>query len=101
MIYSVQEIKFEFLAKIKENGGNFPDWYIGIAADPVETLKGKHGIDPEHDVWTYKQALTFHACRTVQRYFQETLKMDGEALLSGDDDTDCVYLFKKSERTAP
>ncbi len=101
MIYSVQEIKFEFLAKIKEHGGAFSDWFVGIAADPRQTLQDRHGIDHEKDVWTYKQALTFQACRTVQRFFQEKLKTDGEALLSGDADTDCVYLFKKSERTAP
>ncbi len=101
MIYSVQEIKFEFLAFIKEKGGDFSDWYIGIAADPVSTLTAQHQIDQSEDAWIYKQALTFQACRTVQRFFQDKLNMDGETLLRGNEDTDCVYLFKKSERTSP
>lgn len=101
MIYSVQEIKFEFLAFIKENGGNFSDWYIGIAADPKNKLMAEHRVDRDKDAWTYKQALTFQACRTVQRFFQDKLNMDGEPLLRADEDTDCVYLFKKNERTTP
>lgn len=101
MIYSVQEIKFEFLAFIKKHGGDFSDWYIGIAADPKDKLKAHHKVDQDKDAWTYKQALTFQACRTVQRFFQDKLNMDGEPLLRGDEDTDCVYLFKKNERTSP
>ncbi len=101
MIYSVQEIKFEFLAFIKENGGDFSDWYIGIAADPKNTLMAQHKVDQDEDAWTYKQALSFQACRTVQRFFQDKLNMDGKPLLRGDEDTDCVYLFKKNARTLP
>ena len=61
MIYSVQEIKFEFIAFIKERGGDFSDWYIGIAADPLTALKSQHKVDQNEDDWIYKQALTFQA----------------------------------------
>jgi hypothetical protein len=58
-------------------------------------------VHQKHDPWLYKQALTFQAARTVQRYFLDQLGTDGEAVARGDEDTDCVYVYKKSGRTAP
>ncbi len=101
MIYSVQQIKYEILAYMKEFGGDFHDWYVGIASDPKDTMFKTHSVDEEDDIWLYKQALTFAACKTVQTYFLETLKTDGKAILDGNEDTDCVYLYKKSDRTSP
>ena len=101
MIYSVQQIKFEILAYMKEFGGDFNEWYVGIAADPKSTLFQTHKVHKEDDIWLHKQALTFTACRTIQRYFLDILKTDGKALSEGDEDTDCVYLYKKSSHTIP
>ena len=101
MIYSVQQIKFEILAYMKEFGGDFNDWYVGIAADPKDIMFQTHKVHKEDDIWLHKQALTFTACKTIQKYFLEILKTDGEAVLEGDEDTDCIYLYKKSSRTIP
>ncbi len=101
MIYSVQQIKYEILAYIKEFGGDFNDWYVGISSDPKNTMFQEHRVHKEDDIWLYKQALTFTACKTVQDYFLDILKTDGKAIINGDEDTDCVYLFKKSTRTTP
>ena len=101
MVYSVQQIKFEILSYMKEYGGNFNDWYVGIAADPKSAMFQKHNVHQEDDIWLYKQALTFTACKTIQQYFLDKLKTDGEPVLEGNEDTDCVFLYKKSERTNP
>lgn len=101
MVYSVQQIKFEFLGYIKEFGGKFDDWYVGIAAEPLDAMTGGHGVDRDQDIWIYKQALTFQACRTIQAYFLDKLHTDGEAAARGGEDMDCIYMFKKSERTTP
>lgn len=101
MVYSVQQIKFELLAYIKEFGGSFDDWYVGVAADPVGTMTSEHTVDRDDDIWIYKQALTFQACRTVQQYFIDKLNTDGTPVTAGTADTDCVYMFRKSQRTKP
>ena len=101
MVYSVHQIKYEILAYMKEFGGDFNDWYVGVAADPKCTMFQKHSVHQKNDIWLHKQALTFTACKTIQRYFLEILKTDGEAVSEGNEDTDCVYLYKKSERTNP
>lgn len=99
--YSVQQIKFEILAYVKEFSTEWGDWYIGVTDDPQTALFETHGLDREKDIWLYKQAVSFAACRNVQKYFIETQQMDGELVNDGDDDTDCVYLYKKSERSTP
>ena len=74
MIYSVQQIKFEILAYIKEFGGDFSEWYVGIAADPKGTMFQTHKVHQDDDIWLHKQALTFTACKTIQKYFLDILK---------------------------
>lgn len=101
MVFSVQQVKYEILAYIKEFGGDFSDYYVGIAADPQKALFETHGVDKDKDPWLYKQTLTFAAARTVQRYFLDRLRADGEAVVQGDADTDCVYVYKKSANTRP
>lgn len=101
MVLSVQQIKFEMFGYIKEIDSEFQDWYVGIASDPKRQMQADHCVDLEKDIWLYKQALSFTACRTIQRYFIEKLKTDGVLVLSGSEDTDCIYLYKKSERTRP
>ena len=40
MVYSVQQIKYEILAYIKEFGGEFSDYYVGVSNDPKKSLFG-------------------------------------------------------------
>lgn len=101
MVYSVQQIKFEIFRYIKEFGSNFDDWFVGISSDPKKTMLEQHQVDEKKDIWLYRQAVSFTACRTIQKYFLEHLKTDGLPILEGNEDTDCIYLFKKSERTLP
>ncbi len=101
MVLSVQQIKHEILAYIKEFGGGFDEYYVGVAADPQAALFETHGVDRDNDPWLYKQALTYQAARTVQRYFLERLNADGAPPDEATEDTDCVYVYKKSERTTP
>ena len=101
MVFSVQQIKYEILAYIKEFGGDFSDYYVGVTDDPETALFQEHTVDRKKDPWLYKQALTFQAARTAQDYFLSRLKSDGARVIEGDDDTDCVYVYKKSERTTP
>ena len=100
-ILSVQQIKFEIMAYIKEFGADFNDWFVGVSAEPKEALFDEHKVDPEQDIWMYKQALSLAACKTVQRYFLDTLKTDGTQAHDGSGATDCVYLYRKSVRTVP
>jgi len=101
MVYSVQQIKYEVLAYIKEFGGDFSDYYVGLTDDPQKALFTTHKLDRDKDPWLYKQALTHGAAWTIQKYFLSQLKSDGQPPTNNNEDTDCVYVYKKSKRTAP
>ena len=98
---SVQQIKFEMYKYIKEFDCEFRAWYVGIASEPKYQMRTEHNVDFEKDIWLYKQALSFIACQTVQRHFIDNLGTDGALISSGNEDMDCIYLYKKSERTRP
>jgi hypothetical protein len=101
VIYSVQQIRYDCLAFIKELGGSFADFVIGVGENPRSALFTVHNVHPERDAWMYRQALSFAAVRTVNNYFVGKLGVDGAEVTSGPDDCDCIYLYKKSETTTP
>ena len=101
MVYSVQQIKHEILAYIYELGGDFLDYYVGIAENPEQALFETHKVDKTKDPWLYRQALSYTAARAIQDYFSSRLMVDGTMVINSNEDTDWVYVYKKSERTSP
>lgn len=101
MVFSVQQIKYEFLAYIKGLGGRFEDWYVGVTDDPEQALFAIHGIEREADPWIYKPALTAKASTTVLKYFREILKTDGADPARVPEEATFVFLFRKGSSTSP
>mgnify|MGYP000054454343 CR=1 FL=1 len=101
VVFSVQQIKYELLAYIKGLGGAFPDWYVGISADPERALFDEHRVRREIDPWIYKPALSSKATQTVVAYFRETLRTDGAMFGSPADNETFVFMFRKGADTVP
>ena len=101
MIYSVQQIKFDIQAYIKEYGGEFQEWCIGIASRPRQVMRQVHHVDETRDIWLCKQAISHRACQTVKTYFTEKLNVEGVANPGGTEEGYCIFLFRKSSRTIP
>ena len=101
MVYSVQQIKYEILAYIYELGGNFCDYYVGIAEDPEEALSKTHRVDKAKDPWLYRKALSCTAAHTIMDYFLNRLNVDGRSGINGSESSDWVYLYKKGAGTIP
>jgi hypothetical protein len=99
VIVSVQQVKYEFLAYIKEFDQSFGNWCVGISDAPKEALFGEHGVRAEEDPWLYKQLLTHRAARTVYDYFVVHLRTAGVEPNGDTNDFDCVYLFKMAPHT--
>jgi hypothetical protein len=93
MIYSVQQIKFEFLSYIKEFGGNAEEWRIGFAEDARRGLFELNGVNETNDIWIWKPALTSAAARNVHDYFTDRFRMPTAVLT---EDGNHVFLFKRS-----
>ncbi len=94
MAYSVQQIKFELISYVKEFGGDFTDWHVGVALDAPKTLFQRHKVDPVHDAWLWKPALTGAAARLVVNWMTDRQNAQSAA---GDAEGDCVFMFKKAD----
>ncbi|WP_072377981.1 hypothetical protein [Hyphomicrobium sp. NDB2Meth4] len=73
IVFSPQQIKFEFLSYIKEFGGRPEEWHVGCAGDAKDALFVQEGVDREQDIWLWKPALSPAAARIVYRYLTDQL----------------------------
>ena len=90
----IAEIK-AFMAKW---GGDYSDWYVGIASDPRQRLFNDHTVDEKKDAWIYREAINAEAARTVEEYFINKIGTDGDTG-GGDYTTKFVYAYKKASHT--
>ncbi|MFC3694412.1 hypothetical protein [Chenggangzhangella methanolivorans] len=92
MVFSPQQVKFEFLSYFKEFGGNAEEWRIGCAVDAKSALTDEHKIDLDRDIWLWKPTLSPSAARIVHRYFTQQLRVPDAGAVAGGAN---IYLFKR------
>lgn len=83
---------------IAQGGGNYTDWYAGIAANPRDRLFNGHGVDEKHNLWIFRDALTSQAAREVEEYFIYILGAAGDTG-GGDNNSKFVYAYKITQNT--
>lgn len=93
MVFSAQQIKFEFLSYIKEFGGRPAEWHVGCAADAQKAMFEQDNVDPEHDIWLWKPALSPAAALIVYRYLTEQLGVNSVATIAGGSN---IFLYKRT-----
>ncbi|KQO89520.1 MULTISPECIES: hypothetical protein [unclassified Methylobacterium] len=92
MIYSVQQIKFEFATYVKEFGADFAGWSVGVADDARQALFRENGVDEAGDVWLWKQALTPTAAAMVRSWLVDR---HGVSNVSAEASGAEVFIFKR------
>jgi hypothetical protein len=93
MVFSPQQIKFEFLSYIKEFGGRPEEWRVGCAVDPQKAMFEQERVDRERDIWLWKPALSPAAARIVFRYLTEQMRVQSaECTAQGAS----IFLFKRT-----
>lgn len=93
MVFSPQQIKFEFLSYIKEFGGRPEEWHVGCASDAKDALFEQEGVDREQDIWLWKPALSAAAARIVYRYLTEQLHVQRAGANSASGAS--IFLYKR------
>ena len=95
-----QEIINDLDAHMKDGGGGYPAWYVGIASDARDRLFNDHRVKEKGDSWVFRQTSFSGVAREIQDYFVDTLGTDGGAG-KGVVFTDMVYAYKKASHTDP
>ncbi len=98
MTKTTQEIISEIKSHMAQCGGNYSDWYVGIATDPKDRLFNNHNVDEKNGVWIYREAEDSSFARGIEDYFVNTLKTDG-GTGGGDCSSQYVYAYKKTSYT--
>ena len=78
-------------------GGETPDYYVGISEDPRTRLQ-QHKVDFENNVSVWYRASSEKSARAIEKHFL-ALGCDGGD--GGGISPDWVYIFKKTESTDP
>jgi len=97
---SKQQIHDDILAHIKQEGGTFSSWYVGIASDPQQRVFEDHQVPKENAWFIIREAFSSHDAREVEKFILETYKTDG-GTGGGDNTTKFVYAYKKTAHTNP
>lgn len=100
MAKSKQEIIDEIKTHIRERGGGYSAWYVGISKDAKDRLFNGHSVKEKGDMWIYRTASSSQVARDVEDNFVNTLNTDGETG-GGDNTSDMVYAYKKAAHTNP
>jgi hypothetical protein len=95
MAMTRQEIIIEIKFHMDRHGGNYSDWYVGIASNPRDRLFNAHNVDEKNGTWIYREAENSSSARDIEDYFVNTLKTDG-GTGGGDYSSRYVYAYKKT-----
>jgi hypothetical protein len=69
MKYAEQQIMNEVIVHMGKYGGNYQDWYTGVAGDAKARLFNDHGVKEAGDAWICRQCVNEDAARQIERYF--------------------------------
>lgn len=90
MVKDEATIKQEIKEHIVNNGGDFLNWYSGIASDPKDRLFNQHKVK---DAYIIRNAGSENAARKIEDYLTKTLGTKGGGG-GGDENTTFVYAYK-------
>ena len=97
---TVQEVLDDIINYIQNHGGEFINWYIGIAKSPLKRLFNDHNVIEENDFWIFRKTETTDDARFIESTIIETCGTDG-GTRGGDANTVFIYAYKKSSATKP
>lgn len=82
---------------IREHGGDFSNWYAGIAADPRHRLFSDHNVTEHGGAWIYRDAITEAEARKAEDYLLSLGCKGGDG--GGDYRTRYVYAYRITPTT--
>lgn len=99
MAESEANLILEFTKWLNPLPGTFANYYVGIAADPLDRLVNGHGLEGKDgkDTWRYDFATNDTVARKVEAYFKAKGMKGGPG--GGNEKTRGVYIYKTTPRS--
>ena len=96
---SVNQVINDFNNYIRQYGGIYSQWYVGVASDPRDRLFSDHNVQERIDAWIYDNCGTDTAARKLEQYFLNLGCKGGPG--GGDYNTKYAYAYKITINTNP
>ena len=93
MVFSPQQVKFEFLSYIKEFGVEPEHWRVGSGSDAEDALFRQNKVDRDKDIWLWKPLLSPAAAAIVLKYMTHNLRIP---LADNSENGRFIFLFRLS-----
>jgi hypothetical protein len=84
-------IEQEIDSLIQNSGGNYREWYVGLAINPRQELFDVHHVSEKSGTWAYKDARSETAARNIEAVF---LKKGCQGGTVKKDSSRHVYIYK-------
>lgn len=84
-------------AYVAKCGGDYSDWYVGIAADPEQRLFNDHGVSKNSGAWIWIRAASADDARAAEKSLLALGMTGGPG--GGDEESDCVYGYRITSTT--
>ncbi len=88
------EIISDITDHIRNCGGDFSSWYVGIARDAHNPVLQAHQLEERHDGLIYREAYTAASARSVPDYFVTQLGTVPDNT-ENPQDGKLIYAYKK------
>jgi hypothetical protein len=84
---------------IRKNSFTYHDWYVGLAVNVEENLFNEHQLNPETDVWIFKEIPDEKEGVRIREYFLNMGCVSGISDMT--DRARYVYLYRRSSKSNP
>lgn len=84
-------VEQEIDSLIQNSGGNYREWYVGLAINPRQELFDAHHVSEKSGIWIYKDAGREIAARDIEAIF---LKKGCKGGTVKKDSSRFVYVYK-------
>lgn len=92
-----QEIVNAIVDHFNKCGGNYSEWYVGIATEPRVRLFNDHSVDEKNGHWIHHPCVRSADAREIEDHFIAKGMKGGPG--GGDSDTKSVYAYKITNST--
>lgn len=96
---SINQTIADFNNYIRQHGGAYSQWYVGVASEPRDRLFNDHNVQEHSGAWIYDNCGTDTAARQVEQYFLRLGCKGGPG--GGDYNTKYAYAYKITFNTNP
>jgi hypothetical protein len=94
MLLPKDEIIADFEAQIRKMGGEYSEWFVGVAKDLREPLFETHLLEDKNDGFLYREAFTPGCAREIRGHFvtQRAATIDASSRQGGR----LIYAYRKT-----